>query len=99
MTTTKTVRVLTRYKACANAHIFSMEKELPYEEAIWRRATRFGMDQSRDWGPIHLIRLPKHIEKSMIARQSARSDSCPYRKHDRLKELEVEEVNSPAMSF
>jgi uncharacterized damage-inducible protein DinB len=36
------VRMLTRYKAWANALIYSMVSELPYEEAIRQRKTRFG---------------------------------------------------------
>ena len=42
MTTTRTIRMLTRYKAWANDLIFSAVSELPYEEAIKQRNTRFG---------------------------------------------------------
>ncbi|MEA3116716.1 MAG: hypothetical protein QOG58_6515 [Caballeronia sp.] len=37
-----TVRMLTRYKAWANELIFSMLKDMPYEEVIRPRQTRFG---------------------------------------------------------
>jgi uncharacterized damage-inducible protein DinB len=42
MQSTRQVRMLTRYKAWANELIFSTVSELPYEEAIRKRATRFG---------------------------------------------------------
>ena len=42
MAATKTVRMLTRYKAWANQLIFSMVKDLPNEEAVRQRQTRFG---------------------------------------------------------
>ena len=38
----KTVRMLTRYKAWANDLIFSMLRNMPYEEVIRPRQTRFG---------------------------------------------------------
>ncbi|WP_242512265.1 DinB family protein [Pseudolysobacter antarcticus] len=38
----RTVRMLVRYKAWANELIFSMVSDLPYEEAVRQRRTRFG---------------------------------------------------------
>jgi uncharacterized damage-inducible protein DinB len=38
----KTVRMLTRYKAWGNELIFSMLKDMPYEEVVRPRQTRFG---------------------------------------------------------
>lgn len=38
----KTVRMLTRYKAWANDLVFSMLRNMPYEEVVRPRQTRFG---------------------------------------------------------
>ena len=42
MSSTRHVRMLTRYKAWANEVIFSMVGDLPYEEVTRQRKTRFG---------------------------------------------------------